>query len=71
MNKEDLRADELVRRARRESGLNTAGFGRLIGVSGRTVESWESGRYTPGGPALLIIKSMLKREDDEMDVVDV
>lgn len=33
-----------IREARRKTGLNTAAFGALLGVSGRTVEGWEQGR---------------------------
>lgn len=33
-----------IREARRKTGLNTADFGALLGVSGRTVENWEQGR---------------------------
>lgn len=42
--------------------LNTADFGQLLGVSGRTVENWEQGRNAPRGPALVLLKKLAKRK---------
>ena len=56
-----LEIRELVRLARQNAGLNTADFGALLGVSGRTVEGWEQGRRTPSGPALILIKNKLNK----------
>ncbi len=55
----------LVRNARKRTGLNTTNFGALIGVSGRTIEDWEQGRRTPGKPALLLITKLLKESQGQ------
>jgi putative transcriptional regulator len=41
---------------REQTGLSQTRFARLIGVSKRTVENWEQGRRTPGGPARALLK---------------
>jgi len=48
-----------IRALRKRLGLNCEQFGALVGVSGRTVEDWEQGRRTPGGPAVMIMQSLL------------
>lgn len=50
-----------IKALRKSMGLNTKAFGELIGVSPRTVESWESGRYEPSKPALKLIEKLDKR----------
>lgn len=37
-----------IRDARMRLGLSRDGLGRMLGVSGRTVSYWESGRKLPG-----------------------
>lgn len=51
-----------VRRSFRLSQLN---FSRLLGVSPKTVEAWESGRNVPQGPALRMI-DLMKKEPSVM-----
>jgi len=40
-----------VARARKNLNLSQRGFASALGVSPRTVESWEAGRNTPSGAA--------------------
>ena len=47
-----------IRALRARLGLNTAAFGALIGVSGRTVEDWEQGRRTPSAPAVILMNRL-------------
>lgn len=47
-----------IRALRKRLGLNCAGFGALIGVSGRTVEDWEQGRKKPSKPAVLLMQAL-------------
>ena len=47
-----------IKALRARLGLNCADFGALLGVSGRTVEDWEQGRRTPGGPAVMLMQSL-------------
>jgi len=49
-----------IRHLRRNLGLNTADFGALVGVSGRTCEDWEQGRRTPSVPAQKIMAQLAK-----------
>ncbi|MCP4219220.1 MAG: helix-turn-helix domain-containing protein, partial [bacterium] len=41
-------------------GLSQATFARVIGVSKKTVEAWESGRNDPQGPAQRILMFLEK-----------
>jgi len=50
-----------IQMIRKKLGLNTAGFGALIGVSGRTVEGWEQGARMPGKPELMLMAQLIKR----------
>jgi putative transcriptional regulator len=43
-------------RARLKSGLSQAQFAALLGVSKRTIEQWELGRWEPSGAARTLIK---------------
>lgn len=49
---------ESIKATRLSLGLNTKDFGKLVGVSGRTVESWEQGLRTPSKAVQLLIKQM-------------
>ncbi len=48
-----------VKAVRKALGLNTAQLGAELGVSGRTVEDWEQGRYTPSKPVLRLLTMMI------------
>jgi len=54
-----ISADE-IRSTRNQLGLSQAMFALVIGVSKRTVESWETGRYAPDGAARRLITVMQK-----------
>jgi len=47
-----------IQQTRKQMKLKTAEFGKLIGVSGRTVENWEQGRRKPSKSALMLIKQI-------------
>jgi putative transcriptional regulator len=40
-----------VSRVREKAGLTQTALAKVLGVSSRTVEAWESGRNTPAGPS--------------------
>ena len=40
-----------VKQIRQGTGLSQRMFARVMGVSDKTVEAWESGKNTPSGPA--------------------
>jgi putative transcriptional regulator len=42
--------------ARTKAALSQAQFAKLLGVSVRTLQSWEQGRRQPAGPARALIK---------------
>jgi len=48
--------DPEVKAIREHTGLSQSRFARLIGVSTRTLESWEQGRRRPTGPARALLK---------------
>ena len=50
-----------IKDLRKKMGLNTKDFGALAGVSGRTIENWEQERAKPRGPAIIILKALLKK----------
>ena len=47
-----------IQKIRHKLGLNTIKFGDKLGVSGRTVESWEQGLRNPSKAILLLIKKV-------------
>ena len=47
-----------IQKIRHKLGLNTVKFGDRLGVSGRTVESWEQGLRNPSKAVLLLIKKV-------------
>ena len=47
-----------IKAIRKQTGLNAEKFGALVGVSKKTVESWEQGVRNPSGPAKKILESM-------------
>ncbi len=52
--REEISSDE-IREVRKELGMSQSIFALTIGVSRKTVESWEAGRYMPDGAARRLI----------------
>ena len=54
---EAISADE-IKATRKKLGMSQGVFAIVLGVSKKTVESWEVGRYTPDGAARRLISVM-------------
>ena len=54
---------EEIRKTRENLKMSQSIFALVIGVSKKTVESWESGRYMPDGAARRLITIMQKDPD--------
>jgi len=46
---------EEIKETRKNLGMSQSVFAIVLGVSKKTVESWEAGRYTPDGAARRLI----------------
>ena len=57
---EAISVDE-IKETRSKLGVSQGVFAVVLGVSKKTVESWETGRYTPDGAARRLI-TMLKED---------
>ena len=57
---ESLSVDE-IKETRKKLGVSQGVFAVVLGVSKKTVESWETGRYTPDGAARRLI-TMLQHD---------
>ena len=51
---------EEIKALRKTLGMTQLSFSILIGVSKKTVESWETGRYAPDGAARRLISILQK-----------
>jgi len=49
---------ETIKKIREKLGMSQGVFAVVVGVSKKTVESWESGRYMPDGAARRLIMVM-------------
>ena len=56
---ETISADE-IKDLRKELGMSQGVFAVVIGVSKKTVESWETGRYNPDGAARRLLSVLQK-----------
>jgi len=54
---------EEIKKIRTDSGMTQVIFAGFMGVSPKTIESWEAGRNFPSGPASRIL-SMLKSDPE-------
>ena len=54
-----ISADE-IKSVRKTLGMSQGVFATVMGVSKKTVESWEAGRYNPDGAARRLISVMQK-----------
>ena len=57
--RESIGADE-IKEIRNKLGVTQGIFAMVIGVSRKTVESWEAGRYSPDGAARRLISVIQK-----------
>jgi len=57
--RQTISADE-IKNIRKELGMTQGVFATVIGVSKKTVESWEAGRYTPDGSSRRLISVLQK-----------
>ena len=57
--RETISADE-IKDTRKELKMSQGMFATVMGVSRKTVESWEAGRYTPDGAARRLISVLQK-----------
>ena len=55
---------EEIRRLRGQLMMNTKQFGEACGVSPRTVEDWEQGRYRPSGSARKLMKMLMEKKNE-------
>lgn len=60
VGREPLDYADGIKAARKQLGVNTWELGRLLGISGRTVEGYEQGRIMPSKPVLLLLQQILK-----------
>ena len=54
----DVISAEEIKETRKKLGMSQGVFAIVLGVSKKTVESWEVGRYTPDGAARRLISVM-------------
>jgi putative transcriptional regulator len=54
----DTLSVEEIKDTRKKLGMSQGVFAIVLGVSKKTVESWEAGRYTPDGAARRLISIM-------------
>lgn len=58
-----------VRKIREGYGLSQGEFAALLGISVDTVQNWEQGRRTPGGPARVLLQVAARHPEVVWDVV--
>lgn len=68
----DAISAEEIKAVRESLGMTQVSFAILIGVSKKTVESWECGRYTPDGAARRLISILQKdpKFPERYDIID-
>lgn len=49
---------ETIRKVRQKHGLSTERLGAMLGVSGRTVWNWETGRTTPNAHHMMVLDKL-------------
>ena len=58
-----------VAKARKNLGMTQTEFAALLGVSERTVASWEQGRRVPSGAAMMLLRVATRRPAAILDTV--
>ena len=64
-----ISADE-IKNVRKKLGMSQSIFAIVIGVSKKTVESWETGRYMPDGAARRLI-SVLQKDPNFLERYEI
>ena len=54
--------NEKIKAVRKQHGLSRKNLAEICGVSARTVESWEQGRFAPSRPAMMLLAAWLKEK---------
>ena len=62
-------ADVGVTTIREWYGLSRPEFAALLGISVRTLQTWEQGRREPAGPARVLLRVAAQHPDAILDVV--
>ncbi len=60
-----------VQSIREQVGLPRSRFASLLGVSVRTIRSWEEGRHHPSGPARVLLSLLEKNPDRILGMLDL
>ena len=58
-NGNNLTYSQAVKKIRKINKMSTTEFGKICGVSKRTVEKWEQGTRMPSRSALLLMKKLI------------
>ena len=55
-------------KVRGKLGLSQSKFAAVLGISADTLQNWEQGRRTPGGPAKVLLKIAAKHPEVLLEV---
>jgi len=55
-------------KVRSKLGLSQSKFAAVLGISADTLQNWEQGRRTPGGPAKVLLKIAAKHPEVLLEV---
>lgn len=58
-----------IKRLRANYQLSQSEFAALLGISVKTLRNWEQGRWTPEGPARVLLQVAARHPDAVWDVV--
>ena len=60
-----------IRQARLNAGMTQKVFAQYMGVSQKTVESWECGRTHPTGPANRLLDILVSGKAEKLELIHV